>query len=738
MSCVIKKFFQDWQILKSGRRSDFAIIIAITVIFLFVITINMRLIFKTTANKTEEIGQMQLESISSDFQNSIYQAEGATLRMAMETEQLLRAKTPRNEIETFFRKWKREQKNLTDGVCFNAYVSGKDWSFIPDFDMPPDYHAPERLWYKGAAENPGKIYITEPYVDAMTGVMCYTISKMLDDKDTVVALDFNFADVQYFIRKMSVSRNRNALIVTQSGMIIGYNDMRFVGKKISDKLPEYANVLARIMQTESRESFTETIDGDEYTIFSSKTPNGWYIILSVDNRAFYRDSYVQIALTTIISLIMMLAIIFFYLNAMRNGLRAENALRVKEEFLSRLSSRLRDPLKNILNLSSVEVSRSDSNPVENAAKVRESALQLSDMLDDLFSFSTIISSDKKKSSAEKIFQDKELSKVSRYARRGIVAVLVVAMTVAFVICFKTTIKAGDTKMSREVDTYEHQLANWIEKQRSILFMFSDLLSEHPELMNDYPSAVKFLDDIVKHYPEISVCYLANPYNQHQVIMNNGWESSDPNWRVDKRPWYIDAEKSVRGFSVSAPYLDAQTGLYCITMAKIVFGTKGEFIGIFAIDFYLDRLTQVLGKSYTKDGYAFLVDRNGIIINHPNGEYQLTQSRMTDIFGTEYSEVYSDDDVKIVRDYTDRFVACLVKRNVVSQFTVVVANSWWNIYGNIVLLGLVFVMLLCICVAIVDTLIHRLLRWQASVNRQLQDASRKCRMRFARPLTQFSA
>ncbi len=718
---MIKKFFQDWQILKSGRRADFAIIIAITVIFLFVITINVRLIFKTTANKTEEIGQMQLESISNDFQTALYQAEGATLRMAMDAEQLIRAKTPLNEIETFFRKWKREQKNLTDGVCFNAYIAGKDWSFIPDFDMPPEYHAPERLWYKGAAENPGKVYITEPYVDAMTGMMCYTISKMLDDGETVVALDFNFADVQYFIRRMSINKDRNALIVTQSGMIIGYNDMKLVGERVSEKLPEYAPVLARVQQTESNESFTATIDGDEYTIFSSKTPNGWYIILSVDNRAFYRDSYIQIGLTTIISLIMMLAIIFFYLNAMKNGLRAENALHVKEEFLSRLSSRLRDPLKNILNLSSVEVMRSDANPVENAAKVRESALKLSDMLDDLFSFSTIISSDKKKISAEKISRDKDLSKVSRYARRGIVAVLVVAMTVAFVICLRTTIKAGDTRMGREVDTYEHQLANWIEKQRSILFMFANLLGEHPELMNDYPSAVKFLDDIAKHYPEISVCYLANPYNEHSVIMNNGWVPPE-NFRPETRPWYIDAEKSVRGFSVSAPYLDAQTGLYCVTMAKIVFGTKGEFIGVFAIDFYLDRLTQVLGESYTKDGYAFLVDRNGIIINHPNGEYQLTKSRMTDIFGTEYSRVYSGEDVRIVRDYTDRFVACLVKKNVVSQFTVAVANSWWNIYGNIVLLGLVFVILLAICVAIVDTLIARLLRWQASVNKQLQDAS----------------
>ena len=182
-----KKFLQDWQILKSGRRADFAIIIFITLIFLFVIAMNVRLIYHITSNQAEDIGQTQLEVIRGDFQGIIYQAEGSTLRVAMEAEQLLRAKTPRKDLEKFFNKRKREQKNITGGTCFNTYIAGKDWSIIPDFDMPPDYHAPERLWYKGAIESHGKTYITEPYIDAMSGIMCYTISKMLEDGQTVVA-----------------------------------------------------------------------------------------------------------------------------------------------------------------------------------------------------------------------------------------------------------------------------------------------------------------------------------------------------------------------------------------------------------------------------------------------------------------------------------------------------------------------------------------------------------------------
>ena len=716
------KIFRDWQILKGGRRADFAIITAITAIFLLVIAMNDRLMFQVTANQTEEIGQMQLEVIRSDFQETLQAAKTVTLRMSMEAEQLLQSNTERKSIENYFYKRKREQKNLTSGVCFNVYIAGKDWAIIPDFKMPADYHAQERLWYKNAVENPGQICISEPYIDAMTGTTCYTMSKVLPDKETVVALDFNFSEVQYLIRRMNEAGSRESLIVTKSGMIIGYNDPRLVGEKISEKLPDYDGILSQIVQTNHRESFVAQVNGEERTIFTAKTDNDWYMILSVDNQSFYRESYRQIAFMTILSLVMMLTIIFFYLNAMKNSLLAEKALHVREEFLSRLSSELRDPLKVILDASSMNVIKSDATPADKAAEVREAALKLSDMLDNLFSFSTIVSDEKKFFSTDKIFRDEELAKVSRYSKIGIISVLVAAMIFAFVICFNMTVSRGDTKMNLEVDTYEHKLSNWVEKQRSILSMFVNVIGENPEIMNDYSSAVKFLNSIAKNYPEISVCYMANPYKPHQVVMNNGWESPDPAWRVDKRSWYIETEKSEDGFSVSAPYYDAQTGLYCVTFAQMVYGKNGEFLGIFGIDFYLDRLIQVLGASYTKDGYAFLVDRNGIIINHPNRTYQLSMSQMINIDGTEYSQTYYGGEVTTLKDYTGNFVACIAKKNKISEFTVIVANNWWNIYGSVMLLGGLFIILLAACVVIVRFLINHLLRWQESVNQQLKKAS----------------
>ena len=700
---------KDWQILKNGKRADFIIIASFTLIFLLMTVINVWLMLEMTENQAEESGRSQLEIIRAELQGKLQTAENVTIKLATETEQLLKANAPFEEIEKFFYKNKNDLTHLTDGVCFNLYMAKENQTIVPNFDVPPEYHTTERFWYKGATENHGEIYITDPYIDAVTGKMCYTISKMLSDNKTVIGMDFNFSEIQYLIQKMSTTNDRKALIVTKNGMIIGYTNMNMVGEKISDRLPDYEEILNHIVKAGNDESFTAQIGGAEHTIFSAETENGWYLILSINNLALYKNRSMQIIFTVLLNLLLMSVVIFLYLNAMKNALQTESALKVKTEILARFSNELKSPLQDILNFSSSSV------------QVKESVLRLSNMLENLLSSSMTVPNDKKILSDEKNFKAVALSKVSGYSRNGIIFVLIFAMLSAFGICFTTITNLGDTKMNQDVTKYDNQLYNWIEKQRTVLSMFVNILREHPELMDDYPSAVKFLDDLAKHYPEISVCYLANPYKKHNVIMNNGWQPSD-DFKPETRPWYIKTEHSTAGFSISAPYYDVQTGLYCITMAQIVFSNKNEFVGIFAIDFYIDSLTHVLDASYSQNGYAFLVDNNGMILNHPNENYQLSKNRTTNILNSEYAKVYESDEVETFQDYAGNYVACRIKKNIISDFKVVVANNWWNIYGNIVLLGAIFVVLLGICTVIVNILINRLLRWQETVNLQLKAAS----------------
>jgi len=710
---------EDWHILRNGKPIDFATIIGIVLLFLLIIAMNVKLIFNLTADQTDEIGRMQMESIKSDLDRMIVEAEGTTLRLSIEADQMLAAGKSRKEIADFFVRQKKEQYIASGGVCINAYIASKDWVFIPDFNAPADFHAPERVWYKGAAETPGKVYITEPYLDLASGNMCFTMSTLLADGETVVSLDFNFSKLQESISKMTAGNDRTAMITTKSGMIIGYTDMSLVGERLAKKLPEYENILQQAVENPSLGSFIAELSGRPHTIFSNTTENGWYMILSVDNRALYQSSYRQMSVTILISILMLVVIIIFYLNSLKNRLQTERAMRVKEEFLSRLSGDLREPLFKILQLSSEGISSAEDAAASKAAQVRESAQKLSRMMDNLFSFSAIIAKEREEDS--KNSHGKKLSEVSIFVRKGITAVLTVVMGFSLVICISTTVSWGDTKMKREVDLYDHQVDNWIAKQRSILSMFTNMIAERPELMSNYPAAVKWLNDMARNYPEISVCYMANPYKEHTVIMNNGWQPSG-DWQVEKRQWYIDTEKSEDGFNVSAPYYDEQTGLYCVTLSQIVYGKNGEFLGLFGIDFYLDQLIHVLDESYSYNGYAFLVDAGGTIINHPSEPYQMSVDHVTYIEDTEYRNAYLSGNVAALSDYAGTYMACLAKKSEASDFTIVVANRWWNIYGNIAILGGALLTALILCLFSVRALIARLLNWQRSVNLELREAA----------------
>ena len=99
---------KDWQILKNGKRSDFAIIAALTLIFLLMTVINVWLILEMTENQAEESGRSQLEIIRAELQGRLQTAENITIKLETETEQLLKANAPFEEIEKFFYKNKNE------------------------------------------------------------------------------------------------------------------------------------------------------------------------------------------------------------------------------------------------------------------------------------------------------------------------------------------------------------------------------------------------------------------------------------------------------------------------------------------------------------------------------------------------------------------------------------------------------------------------------------------------------
>ena len=279
---------------------------------------------------------------------------------------------------------------LADESFMNIYIAGSDWHIVPDFDAPPDFHASERVWYIGAADHPGKVYVTEPYKDINTGNMCFTISTMLSDGETVVAMDLNFSKVQQSIRDMTADEEKTAMIVTESGLIVGYSDMTLVGESAAEKLPEHAEVLRRVMASQAHGSFRVTLDGRSRVVFSSETSNHWFLILSVPTDTLYAESHRQIAAIASVNLLMLVVVVIFYRLSTRNRLRAALVVEKNKRFIDTFSDKLRVLTGRVQRLGDARLLREGDDPEILAGHIRETGDQFSTLANEVHSYAGVL------------------------------------------------------------------------------------------------------------------------------------------------------------------------------------------------------------------------------------------------------------------------------------------------------------------------------------------------------------
>ena len=330
---------------------------------------------------------------------------------------------------------------------------------------------------------------------------------------------------------------------------------------------------------------------------------------------------------------------------------------------------------------------------------------------------------------EKEIMDEEsvsgnLSQTIRIFRNIIIVLLLVIMLISSFLFYQTGTDITDGMMTRGQFYYGNQFNEWELEQRTILKMFVSIMSADPDVLDNYEEAVEWIDSIAADYPSISVCYLANPDREYPIIMNNGW-LPDEGWKLEDREWYKRTMESEDGFSISDPYYDGQTGNYCITMSEKVYSRSGEYIGVFAIDLYMDKIIDIFGSSYSDQEYVFLVDPNGDIINHPNSDYQITMSSMTNIAATPYYAAYKSEDNKMhkLRDYDGKLKCCKCSLDKSTGFSVVLVWNYWDIYLFQVVYTIFYAVLILLIIIAVIVLINKVIRSQANMNKKLAESAR---------------
>ncbi len=146
--------------------------------------------------------------------------------------------------------------------------------------------------------------------------------------------------------------------------------------------------------------------------------------------------------------------------------------------------------------------------------------------------------------------------------------------------------------------------------------------------------------------------------------------------------------------------------------------------MFAVDFYLDVLTNIISSNQAKDGYAFLVDKDGQVIDRPNPDYRVYNDNFVNIRDLPYYDVYSksQNEITPIRDYDGRLRMCLILNDEMSDFSIIVLKDTWKMYSGLVQYAALYLVLFSICIMAVNIPVTRMIKRQMQANEDLRKAA----------------
>jgi len=702
------------------KRIFWTVNIVIVIAFAIIIGLNFNLMRDAETNKMQSEGQLRLSNIASQVENSLSKAENYAESYSAQLEMILESgENGDDKLYSFIDYQNELLKKKTGGACTATYIAYNNKLYMQDFVPDEDFNLTERVWYVGAEKNQGNLFITNPYIDANTGELCYSISKLLEDDSTIIGMDFTMEDIQDYVEEMDYEIDGISMIINSTGMIVGHSDGSVVGRNY-DEL-EYRELIDKVFNLYGNYFEYTIANGTKYTVFSDKTTSGWYLIVCIPTNAIKSGlNNSTIAVNIILAVLCICLLVFFsYTYAKRTRLKYK--LDIQEKFLNDASLSLRKSANRIISQTNVVDELSSTGAREFIGQIRDTSRDLINSLDNLSTFGQL-SRDDVEDVHKKDGRQLIDSLQHRKQGRGIVIILLIAAIVSVTINTVTQIKYVDMRMQEESEVYFSKLQSWVDTNITLTNDMALHLGAQPELYKDYEKAVEYIDNVVGNNSEISVAYIVNPKWEHTVIMNNGWEPTDPSWHVEEREWYVDTVLSDNGFNISTPYKDEQTGLYCVTFSQIVYNKAGETVGIVGVDFYMDTLIDILGKSYTNDGYAFLTDSSYTILNHPSDAYQMSSTDSVNAADTEYRNALIRGTVTTFVDYDSNHKVCYAISEPQSGFTVITVKNLWLIYSTLIISDIMLVLMFAVCIGLILAIIKYITEWQEKLNLELKNAA----------------
>ena len=233
-------------------------------------------------------------------------------------------------------------------------------------------------------------------------------------------------------------------------------------------------------------------------------------------------------------------------------------------------------------------------------------------------------------------------------------------------------------------------SGWYNEQIGRVRLLAETLSYEDYIGTRFNASEAYLADCLTENAAAYVYYFG--LSDDRCVFSDGWEVP-ADYKATERDWYPEAFANPDKVSVSAAYVDADTGRIVVTISKAIV-KDGKPVGVFAADFFVDDLLTMSDSLSTNSSFAILIDKDGTVLTHKNSAYIPTTDEAGEMVATNYKEVGIPD--KLIapthRTYASGYVSEYIET---AGVTVVYATDFFSYYGGLILFYVISILLISV-------------------------------------------
>ena len=393
-----------------------------TLLFIFlmmvaVVVYTTRLFLRISVSNIYEVGEDKISGLAVTMENYLDTAKSVLWVTADTVDDMISNGDNSQRILSYLMKETKNQEEQFDenytgiyGYIRGEYLDGLGWT------PPEDYDPLTRDWYLDAKEAAGESTIVSPYVDAQTGAVIISFSRLLSDGESALSLDVTMNNIQSIIQGVTIKDKGYGFIVNEDGMIIAHHDDSLNGRYISE-VPGYEGFWENMLNAEDS-NFQTKVKGESSTVFLEQVLQQWYVVIVVSDADLFNDVKSMLIVNILVysisfSVIALICFIAYRIerkyyqrveemkiNEQKQEFEAEvlrleksaadASNKAKGDFLAEMSHEIRTPINAVLGMNEMILREAqETNILHYAENIQDSGKTLLSIVNDILDFSKI-------------------------------------------------------------------------------------------------------------------------------------------------------------------------------------------------------------------------------------------------------------------------------------------------------------------------------------------------------------